>query len=477
MLASGLVGQFGPAMLALVLLAASVFAHTIHDSQFKPKDIITKDVAVIGGGASGTYAAIRLKDKGKTVALIEQKNHLGGHVDTYTDPATGIPIDYGVRAYVDLPGVKEFFGRFNITTEPIANPPFQNVYIDLTTGKVVPGYPKGDQTDVGIALTVYAQLAAKYNDYYFPGFWKLTTDPVPEELSMPFGQLVKKYNLTAALPVIWTFASGVGDFENVPSIYVFYNFGAAVVQSVLTGTLIVPSSHNNSMLYAAALEYLASDTLLNSMVSHASRDDKGVKLVVKTPTGTKLIKAKKLLVTIPPTEQNMYPFGLGNREKSIFAKWRWENWYVAIFKGSGLPANLTLVNSRPNPGSLYTPKPNFVGSYTFTGIGDLYSTTVVGKRDLSAKGAKDLIRAGLRNINTAGTYATKRIDFVAWAKHAPLQLEVSAKELVCGFYKELYSLQGRKSTWYTGAAWAPDYTSILWVFTEATILPGLLAGL
>lgn len=76
MLASGLVGQFGPAMLALVLLAASVFAHTIHDSQFKPKDIITKDVAVIGGGASGTYAAIRLKDKGKTVALIEQKNHL-----------------------------------------------------------------------------------------------------------------------------------------------------------------------------------------------------------------------------------------------------------------------------------------------------------------------------------------------------------------------------------------------------------------
>ncbi|KAM6524428.1 hypothetical protein FSOLCH5_005030 [Fusarium solani] len=464
-------------MLVSGLVATSVFAHTIHESQFKPTDIVTKDVAVVGGGASGTYAAIRLKDKGKTVALIEQKDHLGGHVDTYTDPATGIPIDYGVKAYVDLPGVKELFGRFNITTVPVTDPGFQNVYIDFITGKVVAGYPKGDQTDVGLALTTYAQLAAKYNDYYFPGFWKLTTDPVPEELSMPFSQLVEKYNLTAALPVIWTFASGVSDFANVPSFYVFYNFGAAVVQSLLAGTLFVPSSHNNSMLYAAAQEYLASGTMLNSMVLLANRDDKGVKLVVKSPMGTKLVKAKKLLVTIPPTLQNMYPFDLDDGEKILFAKWHWENWYVALFNGSGLPANLTLVNSRPNPGSLYAPTPNFVWRYTFTGIRDLYATQVVGKSDLSAQGAKDLIRAGLRNINTAGTYATKRIDFVAWAKHAPLQLAVSAKELVCGFYKELYALQGRKSTWYTGAAWAPDYTSILWVFTEETILPGVIAGL
>ncbi|KAM6505477.1 hypothetical protein FSOLCH5_014691 [Fusarium solani] len=477
MLASGLVGQFGPAMLALVPLAASVFAHIIHESQFKPTDIVTKDVAVVGGGASGTYAAIRLKDKGKTVALIEQQDHLGGHVDTYTDPATGIPIDYGVKAYVDLPGVKELFGRFNITTVPVTDPGFQDVYIDFTTGKVVAGYPEGDQTDVGLALTTYSQLAAKYNDYYFPGFWKLTTDPVPEELSMPFGQLVEKYNLTAALPVIWTFASGVGDFANVPSFYVFYNFGAAVVQSLLAGTLFIPSSHNNSMLYAAAQDYLVSDTMLNSIVSLANRDDKGVKLVVKTPTGTKLVKAKNLLVAIPPTLQNMYPFDLDDGEKALFAKWHWENWYVAIFKGSGLPANLSLVNSRPSPGSLYAPTPNFVWRYTFTGIRDLYATQVVGKSDLSAQDAKGLIRAGLRNINTAGTYATKRIDFVAWAEHAPLQLAVSAKELVCGFYKELYALQGRKSTWYTGAAWAPDYTSILWVFTEETILPGVIAGL
>lgn len=300
---------------------------------------------------------------------------------------------------------------------------------------------------------------------------------MPDELLLPFGQLVEKYNLTAALPVIWTFASGVGDFANTPSLYVFTNFGAAVVQSLLTGGLIVPASHNNSALYGAAQTYLGSDVLLNSQVSVAKRGTKSVKLVVRTPHGAKLIKAKKLLVTIPPTKDNLTPFGLSAQEKSIFGKWHWENWYVAIFKGSGLPSNYNIVNAKPKPSALWTPKPSFVWRYTSTGIRDLYTVNVVGRSTLSKQGAKGLIRAGLESFKKAGTFATKSIEFVAWAKHAPLQLSVSAKELKGGFYGELYSLQGKKSTWYTGAAWAPDYTSILWVFTEATILPGLLAGL
>ena len=57
-------------------LALGSLAHTIDESKFKPEDIITRDVAVVGGGASGTYAAVRLKDQGKTVALIERDDHL-----------------------------------------------------------------------------------------------------------------------------------------------------------------------------------------------------------------------------------------------------------------------------------------------------------------------------------------------------------------------------------------------------------------
>lgn len=56
----------------LGLLAASSVAVA---SDFP--DIIFRDVAIIGGGASGAYAAVRLRDDyGKSVALIEKEDIL-----------------------------------------------------------------------------------------------------------------------------------------------------------------------------------------------------------------------------------------------------------------------------------------------------------------------------------------------------------------------------------------------------------------
>jgi NADPH-dependent 2,4-dienoyl-CoA reductase/sulfur reductase-like enzyme len=34
------------------------------------------DVAILGGGAAGAYAAVRLRDMGKKVIVIEKKSHL-----------------------------------------------------------------------------------------------------------------------------------------------------------------------------------------------------------------------------------------------------------------------------------------------------------------------------------------------------------------------------------------------------------------
>lgn len=52
-------------------------------------DIIERDVAIIGGGSAGTYAAVRLKDLGKSVIVIEKDVVLGGHTDTYGEYRRG----------------------------------------------------------------------------------------------------------------------------------------------------------------------------------------------------------------------------------------------------------------------------------------------------------------------------------------------------------------------------------------------------
>lgn len=101
-------------------LAVALCSHVGHgNSIFDPgnyndEDVIRRDVAVIGGGASRTYGVIGLCDLGKSVVLVERASKLGGHQNTYQDPTTGVYVDYGVQAYVNNSVTRDFFARFDI---------------------------------------------------------------------------------------------------------------------------------------------------------------------------------------------------------------------------------------------------------------------------------------------------------------------------------------------------------------------------
>jgi heterodisulfide reductase subunit A-like polyferredoxin len=61
--------------LPLLYLAATVTVAVAGDNQ-RP-NILVKDVVIIGGGASGAYAAIRLRDDyNRSIALVEKQDHL-----------------------------------------------------------------------------------------------------------------------------------------------------------------------------------------------------------------------------------------------------------------------------------------------------------------------------------------------------------------------------------------------------------------
>lgn len=408
---------------------------------YDEEDVIRRDVAVIGGGASGTYGAIRLGDMGKSVVLVERASRLGGHENTYTDPVTGTNIDYGVQAYDNISVSRDFFARFNI---PVTNYSFTTVpaiYANFKTGQVLPDFTPG------LNFTPYAQQLAKYPDFSWS--WSLP-NPVPEDLLVTFGDFITKYSLEDVAYSIFSITDGVANPQllNQLTVNIFRWLDQGFLVGVNGGN-IVTAQHDNGELYAKAQEELGSNALLNSTVIAASRpsNDSGVTLVVHTPSGLRLILASQLLVSIPLLVPNMAPFDLDDRELDLFNRFHYSSAYTGVFNDTNFPKGYRYLN---------------VGIDTTYHIPDLpggYSITPTAVEGLFCYWYGSPFEVSQRDIEADMTAVVRRLanstnqtpDYVAFDSHTPFKLEVSAEDIQNRFYDKLYALQGYRNTWYTGA--------------------------
>jgi len=452
---------------AALLLCYALFAF----AQRKANTII-RDVAIIGGGASGTFSAIRLRDEGKSVILIEKEDVLGGHVNAYEDPVTGVTVDYGVQVYHNLQIVKDYFDRLNVSWTilvPGSGGPSAPNYLDPNTAQKV-NYVAPDPT---AGLLAYSKQLAKYPNVE-QGFF--LPDPVPEDLLLPFGEFICKYpDVGNATYTIFPYGQGLGDFLNQPTLYVFKNFGLDIIQDSVSGFLVTASS-NNYEIYDHATKLLGSDVLLRSrVVSTQCRGEDGVELDVETPTGIQVVKAKKLLITIPPKLNNMERFALDMREASLFGEFENTGYYTSLVKNTGLPANFTSFSVSPDtPFNI----PELPGIYSVfpTAIQGVFDIKYGSPHSLPHDFVRCEILSYVKKLQGNGFTAEVSGDpeFVRFKSHAPFELTVTQDKIVNGFYEELYALQGYRNTWYTGAAFDTQDSSMLWNFTESYVLPELL---
>ncbi|KAJ6110330.1 beta-cyclopiazonate dehydrogenase [Penicillium sp. IBT 16267x] len=434
---------------------------------------IVRDVAIIGGGASGTFVAVKLRDEGKSIVLIEKEAILGGHTNTYQDPVTEQTVDYGVQVYHNQQLVKDFFDRLNVSWN-IASLSFVSSatpqYLDPKTAKPV-NYTSPDPT---AGLQAYAQQLSQYPNVEL-GFF--LPDPVPEDLLLPFGKFVEKYpDIANATFLICNFGQGLGDILKQPTLYVFKNFGTDIIHDIVTGFLLT-TNRNNQEIYDHATQLLGHDVLLNStVISTSQRDSKGVELTVRTLTGYQKVKAKKLLIAIPPKLDNLHPFSLDHRESNLFGKFINTGYYTSLVNNTGLPPNYISYSVSPDT-QQNVPKLPGVYYVAGTAIDGVFDIKYGSPSPLPDKDVKREILSYVKKLQANGI-AEKLPDdpqFVAYNSHAPFELTVSADQIENGFYEDLYSLQGYRSTWYTGAAFHTQDSSMLWNFTSEYVLPGLLA--
>ncbi|PYH66573.1 flavin-dependent quinone reductase [Aspergillus vadensis CBS 113365] len=374
-----------------------------------PLETITCDICILGGGSSGTYSAIQLKDAGKHVVVIEPNNRLGGHAQTLYLP-DGNYVDYGVEGVFNNELSRDYFRRLGVDWKPLLPLNKRTDFVDFSTGERVD--PPAGILQALVSTFIY-RSSIKHWMFLTRGVYDLP-DPVPEDLLRPFREFVEEHSLEAALHVVFLFSQNVGNLLDMPTLYAIQNFG-------------VPQ----------ATETLGSDVLFQTSVVATNRSDSGVEVTVQHANGThKLIKARNLLITFPPLMQKLQGFDLDETETELFQKWFWRTYYVAVVNNTGIPDKLWVTNTDPTNGLGSLPRMPFDFLLQYMGAPGHSTSKLVGDMNFTAEDARDLIAADFARMKAKGTYPIQDPQIVVFGDSSPETLMVSPEEIRNGFYRK-----------------------------------------
>lgn len=463
--------SFVAVCLASLLSPTPAFAK-IDESEFSSGDIITRDVTIIGGGSSGTYAAIRLRELGHSVAVVEQKDTLGGHVNTFFDHVTGLSFDYGVISFLNITVVNNYFAHFNIALTSLAYSSGPTQYFNFLNASTVSAsdISTGNVTE---ALNGYLAQLDKY-PYLFPNGYQLP-DPVPEDLLLPYGDFLEKYNLQGLAFIAFSYIQGVGNILKQPTLYIMKYFAPSTVTAILDDNpaFLTTANHDNHGLYVAAANELGPDAVLSTNVTEVERCNDTVYTVISTPSGSKLLKSSWLLIAIQPELSNLSPFlDLDSTESSLLAQFNNSYYWDGVVRNIGIPDNTSFANvdlsvalNLPTMPALYQ-----IESTSVPGLHSLYFSSPYYIPDSEVESQILTTIAALVEAAGYPSPANGSTELVAFNSHAPFECTVSVDAIKGGFYARLNGLQGRRRTWWTGATWEAHDSSQIWNWTEYYLL-------
>jgi hypothetical protein len=432
---------------------------------------IERDVCIVGGGAAGTYAALRLRDMGKSVAIVERSSRLGGHCETYHDPASGAPIDIGVIVFPDNALVRGYFDRFSV---PLITANFSggsNEFVDFRSGQSVAAYdPSG--VEVGTALFTYLQiLQTRFPFIEQNGFQLPTSGPVLDELVMPFGQWAQLNGLNALLPTFFLFEQGYGPLLSATTLYVLKNMNSSVVGGILQSSFLL-APFGAGALYDAASAELDGDVLLDSDIHKVDRDDK-IRVKVHTGHGARTIKCSKLLYTAPPTLPNFAGFDLDFQEFAAFARFKHHHYWTAVVGIDGMPPGVSLVNTAPETPFNLAPLPGIYSIGPSQAPGQ-FNVKYGSDGHLPDSVVRRNIKRDIERVATASASGLKLKGFGVFKNHSPYSVVAAPQQIRSGFYADLQALQGRNHTYYSGAAFQTHNSAAIWAHLEE-LLPAIVS--
>ncbi|KAF9767185.1 hypothetical protein IL306_000290, partial [Fusarium sp. DS 682] len=402
---------------------------------------------------------------------------IGGHAETYINPKTKIPANIGVVLFENTKTVQQYLARLGVAVEkhnPFKAPSSTQMY-DFTLGVPVPDQDEAEaaatKRAMAAAMQTYSQnVLSKYpwidQGYHIP-------DPVPKELLLPFGQFTQQNNLSAILPLISQLNWYPGNITTIPTLYGIKKFGPGLLQAVSSEFLVAASGDTRS-IYKAASAVLEQDLYLRSDLVRVQRSKEGAVVTIRQRRKTFTIKAKKLLVAIPQTIENLKAFDLSEMERKLFSKFSAFGYVAGVADIPGLNVSLQNVGITTPAKTPMIPGSN---GYLYSGSPDQFILGVAfGNTDYTVAYSKSLVRKELTTLERVGAVPTgtaKRVTFPYISNHVPYDLHVTGQEISKGFYTELLGLEGYRNTYWTGAAFAGHNSGLIWNWNDGTVLPAL----
>lgn len=141
-------------------------------------------------------------------------------MNTYRDPTSGGTFDYGVQIFSNISVVRDFFSHYKIPlvpAGPLGGSTSQTV--DFSSG--LPITVPQDTAAIGQALMGYGAQVAKYPS--LNTFWKIP-QPIPEDLLMPFGAFLQKYNLQSLAYIVYSYQQGLANVLAQTTLYLIRFF-------------------------------------------------------------------------------------------------------------------------------------------------------------------------------------------------------------------------------------------------------------
>ncbi|CAI7591617.1 unnamed protein product [Penicillium glandicola] len=414
-----------PLSLAAIALAKDQF----NPSSYASDNVITRDIAIIGGGSSGIYSAMNLKAEGKSVVVVEKDEILGGHTRTWVDPNTGVAVNYGLQAYYNNSAAVDYFALLDIDIALPSFPAVNVVHSDFQTGNLINVQTSGNYDGYEKQLDEYPYLAYS---------WDLPS-PVPADLLLPFSDFIDKYDLGDEVYNIFSAGRGFTNILDQLTINVMKMVDNSYFNSQ-AGASLAPANGKNDEIYTVALGRLGNDALLSSTVTAAQRYNNStqVRLVVKTPSGSKLIQAKKILITAPPLVDNLQPFDLDAKETGLFSQWSYSNYFIMLLNNTGLPAGYEYLNANSSSSTFNTPQLPAPYLITATKDPNIFYSWYASPHDITQAEVEADVTDIIRRLRkTANSTVTTDPEFLEFHSHTPFKLVADADAITGGFYEKL----------------------------------------